>query len=978
MAKIRTLKEEMLAGGNSQEHVYPRTITKAVYSTDNTILQDNLDDIKTGKYLGDKTITERHLRDQSVATQKIKDGAITAEKLKDKDIVNSKLADNTITSTKLEPGLRSTIISTHDKAIELDKKKANITDVDYALEYLENKIGDRVVVEGNVTNLPDDEDLTSVSTIDGREVMRLNDRAYEPSNFSGKGYKILRKNIQRLNLPTVTIIVSYTPSYSGDITITINGKATTVSLDVATDTTTTIIATKIGTALKASLDDYDVSVSSSTTILTRNNSKSASPSSIDIGNTTAGISVKDSITKSERRNVLTQDMINEPNTVYEIRYDFELDNQEITIREGCTLKFNGGTISNGSIRGENTKIEYISHRFLRNINVSGTFNIETIFSSFFDNSKNNIYNNLIALTNDEINNTVYINDECEIVTSNIPKNILTSNTNLYFNANVTIDDNSQTNAVGIRVGYETKPVSNIYINGGGYHLKGNLNHDKYPEGQWAHGISISYAKNVKIENIYISECWGDGLEVDNSENVHINNVKCDSNRRQGFSIISGKNILLENSTGSNTGKIKVTLPGAGLDIEPNQGNVLTNVCVRNCSFFNNHRQESSTIPTDIQLYNIQYDIIDNVNIENCRCDGLWIGKTFNANIKNCDVKNGINVIDTTVKNVTLYNTHIPGLNSTVRAHKLFNYVDSYIAPYFYNRKNTYVSYKPYVKVTLKNAKSKYINIKWDVCGNYPNTVLSSYATYINDNTYGNKLINYNDSLNVNSHIRLTLFTKPKEIDGDIYFYIYAASVNSFMRMIINYEINSVFGLYNLEGFYSENILFEELDNIPSDEQITPLYNILQIGEAIHTAIPTNLLQTGNFLYDISLKKPVYWNAEDKTWYDSIGNNANAIRVGLFVDRPTSFINIGFPFLCIDKKAVNDNTNGLVIYYRGDNIWIDALGRVVDDDYPKATQGTTAQRPTNVQIGFQYYDTTLKKCIVWNGTEWTNMDGTALS
>lgn len=81
MAKIRTLKEEMLAGGNSQEHVYPRTITKAVYSTDNTILQDDLNNIKTGEYLGDETITERHLKDQSITAAKMADDTLTIEKL---------------------------------------------------------------------------------------------------------------------------------------------------------------------------------------------------------------------------------------------------------------------------------------------------------------------------------------------------------------------------------------------------------------------------------------------------------------------------------------------------------------------------------------------------------------------------------------------------------------------------------------------------------------------------------------------------------------------------------------------------------------------------------------------------------------------------------------------------------------------------------------------------------------------------------
>lgn len=44
------------------------------------------------------------------------------------------------------------------------------------------------------------------------------------------------------------------------------------------------------------------------------------------------------------------------------------------------------------------------------------------------------------------------------------------------------------------------------------------------------------------------------------------------------------------------------------------------------------------------------------------------------------------------------------------------------------------------------------------------------------------------------------------------------------------------------------------------------------------------------------------------------------------------------------------------------------------------KGTTKARPTldATQAGFQYYDTTLKKYIVWNGTEWTNIDGTSLT
>lgn len=44
------------------------------------------------------------------------------------------------------------------------------------------------------------------------------------------------------------------------------------------------------------------------------------------------------------------------------------------------------------------------------------------------------------------------------------------------------------------------------------------------------------------------------------------------------------------------------------------------------------------------------------------------------------------------------------------------------------------------------------------------------------------------------------------------------------------------------------------------------------------------------------------------------------------------------------------------------------------------RGDTASRPalTSADAGFQYYDSTLKKSILWNGTAWVNMDGTALA
>lgn len=56
-------------------------------------------------------------------------------------------------------------------------------------------------------------------------------------------------------------------------------------------------------------------------------------------------------------NVLTQDMINESNTIYEIRYDFVIENGgTILIPDGCVLFFNGGHIDGGTLDLKNTYI----------------------------------------------------------------------------------------------------------------------------------------------------------------------------------------------------------------------------------------------------------------------------------------------------------------------------------------------------------------------------------------------------------------------------------------------------------------------------------------------------------------------------------------------------------------------------------------------------------------------------------------------
>lgn len=68
---------------------------------------------------------------------------------------------------------------------------------------------------------------------------------------------------------------------------------------------------------------------------------------------TAACSIDD---EDHLNNILTQDMINQENTVYIVQYDFDLDGKVISIPEGCTLWFQGGSINNGTMYLQETAI----------------------------------------------------------------------------------------------------------------------------------------------------------------------------------------------------------------------------------------------------------------------------------------------------------------------------------------------------------------------------------------------------------------------------------------------------------------------------------------------------------------------------------------------------------------------------------------------------------------------------------------------
>lgn len=72
------------------------------------------------------------------------------------------------------------------------------------------------------------------------------------------------------------------------------------------------------------------------------------------------------------------------NTIYEIRYDYDLNGQTVTLPANCVLKFNGGKLSNGIVVGDSTDLKAdIVEIFTDTLTLSGTWKIKESFPEWY-------------------------------------------------------------------------------------------------------------------------------------------------------------------------------------------------------------------------------------------------------------------------------------------------------------------------------------------------------------------------------------------------------------------------------------------------------------------------------------------------------------------------------------------------------------------------------------------------------------------
>lgn len=345
-----------------------------------------------------------------------------------------------------------------------------------------------------------------------------------------------------------------------------------------------------------------------------------------------------------------------PNTTYVVKSAIDCKGIELKIPSNCTLKIISGSLCNGTLVGNGTKLKNSAEKSLAVV-VKGSWCAPLIKDSYFDTTvltDDQIIGNINALQSDDIKNTIIIcakDYNCSITKSSRSVLILRSRTKCTLKSTLSILPCEHPNYQIVQI----CDVHDVELYGG--MIVGDLLEHLYTLGsshEWGHGITIKNAQRVKVSSVYVTRCIGDGIVIGGwqepntnvyekaAKQVFLENIISDDNRRQGLTISHADGVVVKNCRLTNTGMTKYTAPSAGLDIEPNaeepwnQG--VKNVLIKNCFFSGNkHRQFLSH-----GYFNSgEEDNIQNIIVQGCTFEG------------NCDVHTGgITFISSTMESVT--------------------------------------------------------------------------------------------------------------------------------------------------------------------------------------------------------------------------------------------------------------------------------------------------------------------------------------
>jgi hypothetical protein len=759
---------------------------------------------------------------------------------------------------------------------------------------------------GTITNLADDEDLESKDDGTGSNVIKLKNRPYNPSAFSGKGYTILRMNISPLS-------------------------------------------------------------------------------------------------RSGSANILTQEMISQPNTVYEVRYDFDLNGAEITVPEGCILKFEGGSLNNGRLHYNGTKL--INAKL---INVDSDGNIINDYV-YYDMASNSINDLLKA----EDNGEQVIDLQGKTITSSYTLHINRKSAITIRNGTFRILEHYSIDPSEYLLTLEN--VNIIFGNGNNNEVAfygdttlGADNSNRYPD------ILLKNCTLINTDKTYIQNAFFGRFNSITA--VYCKFIDCGIQ-----ATTNGNNITSWNPRSFmsydhcifswDATKIPVIERG---NRDAINCNVFDNLFVTNCTFNNITNScvdcylGSNIIFSGNKLINCKAGIeLKSIYRESNWADGVGQGelpRNHSIIISNNVVDNCDNFISTSIyyeptqegdytyfiskkdkykrtcliANNTIYYTKQDDTNTpkycilgdpiedTLITGNIF-YSENEYYYFIRDRYNPDLSliqyYNPIVNITnciFNIPENKYLS---------KNIVYSNYNIkncYFKNNTRlsfsGNQY--HDNNITIENCNNLTLESIPSH-NADVY--INCNNCDNFSVFLSKNKYLVAFNNVSCDKKTGYLVQYTDMSGVQPHKNLFIVYK--SYGIILQNSSITNIVICDDFSYcrkadsfatDINYKnikpfdtkedleefnmplisafyykkvesvsKRYTFNYSLNGWYDDNGIKDSVKQIGTFEEKPTKWeVNKGFSYYCTDRKTSEGSRNGIMIYHDGENIWVDALGRII--------------------------------------------------
>lgn len=704
------------------------------------------------------------------------------------------------------------------------------------------------------------------------------------------------------------------------------------------------------------------------------------------------------------KNVLTQDMINLPNTIYEVRYDFDLNGEAIEMQEGCTLKFEGGMLKNGTITFNDTKI--INNLFTH-IDSSLSYNVK------FKNDKSEICvddfgadPNCIKLSTEAINKAIqycsynkitrpiqfygkYLIDDAIMLESNIT--LSGNNSELYWNKL------KGTKVFGTDL-FDKDGYKNITIKG----FKVDC------DNAWTYIYEDGKDKSVPRGVFALSNI--DGLKILDCKRTYPSSI-------QPVWLFDCSNVIIEGCQFIRTLTAEQA-PGESNGIWVSNGNkAIENIEIRNC-YIKGYRDGC------IEMYMMRgitddwsttdFSPVKNVNIH----DNHLIGGSYAITI-GIDGLNNDGSLKSYIENTIVSNNIIEDSSIIYR----INCKGSHII-----KNNTFIyntpSSSPIFAINFDHYEGSRLdtvlisgNHGYGECVNGAMNIGKCNKLIVCDNTFNNRYLSPNSAVELRGPVAFGAYFTNNYFKGNTVFNLLNSIAKTPILLINNYlggvqcislqDVENPYILKLFNNYIDCELVVTKSSSTSIDTSSVFSNNLIGAGFentwntpmfSIEGAGVNQVITKSGFSYMTNGNKP------DKV-YDSYGiaianqNGYGGFVLGISQNLPM-IINKGaaltlrgtnLPSEGLGTKVkmlgdiesaptdvLNEENKGYIYYDTSKNCTIEWDGSKwvpVDNK-----TGTTEERPifniTEAPIykGMQYYDRTLNRPIWWNGSSWVDKDG----